>query len=512
MTSLKVRVLAEAGTPFSGSAFPSPLYRIPALTQTKSGRIIAAFDVRSDWRDLPAEFDIALRVSDDLGHTWSEPRALHSHSKGFGVGDASLLTDPFTGRVFCWHVGSHGESFFSAKAGGPGLELWLSYSDDEGETWTHRDLSELRPENVGGMFTSSGNGSVGADGTLYQPFVCRLDEESYACIAASRDHGETWVLGELVGPDCDENKVIEVGNTGVGAKGSGVCSAGVQLGEGTGRKTLLMLARARPCARLARSMDAGRTFTEALAAPALVDPSCNGGIARLGNLLVVSLPDHPSERSALSLRISDDGGVTWSEAILVDPGAAAYSDLIALADGSLALAWETDDYQRILFARIEAEELGIEAGTGSSEDEGAQRGDEDAWCGDEGVRGGDEDARDGGTGAEIRNEGVQGGAEGALGSGEGRQSAGAQGGCGGVQSGNEGSRGEDVTPRRASAYGSSTFSVSSEAKASAHSGVACDAKVLSFSMKRASLQARGVPGAFAKPPVITGESVSFLQK
>ncbi|ENO17453.1 neuramidase [Schaalia cardiffensis F0333] len=524
MTSLKVRVLAEAGTPFPGSAFPSPLYRIPALTQTKSGRIIAAFDVRSDWRDLPAEFDIALRVSDDLGHTWSEPRALHSHSEGFGVGDASLLTDPLTGRVFCWHVGSHGESFFSAKVGGPGLELWLSYSDDEGETWTHRDLSELRPENVGGMFTSSGNGAIGADGTLYQPFVCRVDEESYACIAASRDHGETWVLGELVGPDCDENKVIEVGNTGLGAESSGVSSTGAQLGEGTGSRTLLMLARARPLARLARSTDAGRTFTEAVAAPALVDPSCNGGIARLGNLLVVSLPDHPSERTRLSLRISGDGGVTWSEAILVDPGAAAYSDLIALADGSLALAWETDDYQRILFARIEAEELGIEAGTGSSEDEDAQRGDEDAWLSGEGVRGGDEDARDGGVGAEIRNEGVQGGAEGALGGGEGRQSVGAQSGNvgvrgvgtwdggAGVQSGNEGSRGGDVNPRYVPAHTPPEVSVSSEANALARSGVCCGAKVFAFSMEKASLQPRGVPGAFAKPPVITGESVSFLQK
>ena len=117
----------------------------------------------------------------------------------------------------------------------------------------------------------------------------------------------------------------------------------------------------------------------------------------------------------------------------------------------------------------------------------------------------------------IGNESVQYGGEGVLGSGEGRQSVGVRGGGtwdggAGVQSGNEGFRGEDVTPRRASAYRSSAVSVSSEANASARSGVSCDAKVFSFSMKRASLQARGVPGAFAKPPVITGESVSFLQK
>ena len=46
----------------------------------------------------------------------------------------------------------------------------------------------------------------------------------------------------------------------------------------------------------------------------------------------------------------------------------------------------------------------------------------------------------------------------------------------------------------------------------ARSGVCCGVRVLSFSMERVLLQARGVSGAFAKPPVITGESVSFLQK
>ncbi len=115
------------------------------------------------------------------------------------------------------------------------------------------------------------------------------------------------------------------------------------------------------------------------------------------------------------------------------------------------------------------------------------------------------------------NESVQGGGEGVLGGGEGRQSVGARGEgswdvCRGAQSGNEGSRGEDVNPRYVPADESSTVSVSSEANASARSGVSCGAKVLSFSTEKVSLQPRGVPGAFAKPPVITGESVSFLEK
>ena len=114
---------------------------------------------------------------------------------------------------------------------------------------------------------------------------------------------------------------------------------------------------------------------------------------------------------------------------------------------------------------------------------------------------------------------MQGGGEGVLGGGEGRQSVGAQSGNVGVRGGDVdswcsggGVRGGDVNPRYVPAHTSPEVSVSSEANASARSGVSCDAKVFSFSMKRASLQPRGVSGAFAKPPVITGESVSFLQK
>ncbi len=114
---------------------------------------------------------------------------------------------------------------------------------------------------------------------------------------------------------------------------------------------------------------------------------------------------------------------------------------------------------------------------------------------------------------------MQGGGEGVLGGGEGRQSVGAQSGNVGVRGGDVdswcsggGVRGGDVIPRCVPAHTPPEVSVSSEANASARSGVSCDAKVFSFSMERVSLQPRGVSGAFAKPPVITGESVSFLQK
>ncbi|WP_425308522.1 sialidase family protein [Ammonicoccus fulvus] len=331
-------VLARTGDPFAGAAFAEPCYRIPALTVTTTGRVLVAYDVRRDWRDLPGEFDIALRHSDDHGRTWSEPRTIRRHTAGHGFGDASLLTDPATGRVLCWHVGSTGRSFFDAEAGptGEGLELWLSVSDDDAETWSHRDLTGLKPADVTGMFASSGNGTVLASGRLVQPFVLRRGEEHFAAMAVSDDSGETWSLGEWIGPDCDENKVLGLPD------GSAVFHA-----------------RARPRRRVARSVDGAVSFDPPIPDPALVDPACNGGLALLGDHVVCSLLDDPAERRRLTLRTSADAGETWGQPILADAGAAAYSVVAELADGSLALVWEAGDYAEIVFARISAEELGL---------------------------------------------------------------------------------------------------------------------------------------------------------
>lgn len=332
---MRTCLITRTGNTFPGSAFPKPIFRIPALTVTNSGRILVAYDVREDWRDLPADFDIAIRSCDDQGETWREPWAIRRHEPGHGFGDASLLTDPETGDIFCWYVGSTGHSYFSATADAPGMELWLGVSHDDGETWEHRNLSDLRPAGVAGIFPTSGNGAVLADGTLVQSFVGRIDDQNWAMCAHSTDHGETWQMGAPVGPDCDENKVLGVGNR------------------------VLMHARTRPARRTAWSADRGLNFTSPTPTPGLTDPACNGGLARVGKVLVASMCDDPVDRKRLSLHLSFDDGQNWSDAILVDSGATAYSVVAALDEQTLVLVWEADNYQAIAAATITLKELGV---------------------------------------------------------------------------------------------------------------------------------------------------------
>ena len=354
-----------------GSQFDSPCYRIPALTVTATGRVLAAWDVRADWRDLPGPFDLVLRHSDDHGRSWTPPRPLRLHEASDGLergfGDASLLVTA-TGRVLCFYAGSTGASFFSAGIDGPELECWLAASDDDGLTWTHR-LLDLRPDGVGGMFAASGNGVRLSSGRLLQPFVLRrpvgspvtehlLDAgQHFAAIARSDDDGATWALGEWIGPDCDENKIVEVPSD---AQGDGDVATLVEARRPDWttrpagrprRQDVLLHARAQPRRRWARSRDGGVSFSAPVPHPDLVDPGCNGGLCRWGNLLVASSLDDPADRrnSSCAPRPTPTHVVRAGRA---GRRRAGYSVVQPLADGSLGVLYEAGDYDAIVFRRV----------------------------------------------------------------------------------------------------------------------------------------------------------------
>jgi sialidase-1 len=64
------------------------------------------------------------------------------------------------------------------------------------------------------------------------------------------------------------------------------------------------------------------------------------------------------ERENISIRISADGGQTWSEPRLVESGPGAYSDLVELPGRAVGVLFENGalwPYSRITFTRVEIE-------------------------------------------------------------------------------------------------------------------------------------------------------------
>lgn len=322
-------------------------YRIPALLQSRKGVLLAVADARHDSpRDLPARISLVIRRSLDGGRTWSEAQTLRAVSEG-GVGDASLLLDRNTGRVWCFHnYGPPGIGFLEAKPGastGPQtLQVHAMYSDDDGETWSHPvDLTpQIKDPAWQALFATSGTHFQTSRGRYLIPIVVRDAGGAVASHNAySDDSGRTWKIGPGIGRDTNESKAVELADGTV-----------LQNMRNMGGKTTRSVAR---------SHDGGVTFDPGVQDNALIYPSCNAGFARYHrgrhDLLVFTNPAAAKRRN-LTVKLSLDGGLTWPKARTLHPGPAAYSTVIPLRDGTFGVLYERGEKESteyITFARFD---------------------------------------------------------------------------------------------------------------------------------------------------------------
>lgn len=94
-----------------------PQYRIPALAVTTDGTLIAAYDARPSMHDLPSHIAIAVRRSTDGGKTWGPQRIIREAPAPAGFGDASLLVDQRTGRIFLFYAAAVNEGYVGSHTG-----------------------------------------------------------------------------------------------------------------------------------------------------------------------------------------------------------------------------------------------------------------------------------------------------------------------------------------------------------------------------------------------------------
>lgn len=345
---------SRVGSDLEHSGDGYPVFRIPALAVTRRGTLIAAYDGRPTMADLPSHVVVLVRRSTDGGRTWQARQVVRSDTAPLGFGDPSALVDRVTGRVFLFYAASGRQGFLGSATGSDStdpnvLQADCSWSDDDGLTWHHRRLTyAIKNAAWGGLFAASGAGIQlfhgPHAGRLVQQYVVRFHGENYGASAWSDDHGNTWRMGALVGPGIDENKSVELAD---------------------GR--LLLNSRARGYRRVATSMDGGATWTDLHDERQLVDPANNGSIVRFNPRAPASNPQShwllfsntadPTERVNLTVKLSCDDGATWTRKIQLEPGAAAYSTLAVLPDGSIGLLYERGNYEYITFRRFTMSEF-----------------------------------------------------------------------------------------------------------------------------------------------------------
>jgi sialidase-1 len=198
-------------------------YRIPGLTTTGKGTLIAVYDIRYKHSgDLPANIDVGMSRSTDGGKTWSPMKIIMdmgAPQENNGVGDPAVLFDPVTNKIWVAALWSKGNRSIAGSM--PGLspdttgQLVLVSSDDDGITWTApvSITNQVKDPAWHLYFNGPGSGIAMQNGTLV--FASQYWDESrkpgipHAAIIYSTDHGATWHSGKGAKSNTTESQVVE---------------------------------------------------------------------------------------------------------------------------------------------------------------------------------------------------------------------------------------------------------------------------------------------------------------
>jgi sialidase-1 len=326
-------------------------FRIPAIVRTPSGALLAFAEARRHSCGDFGDVRIVLRRSRDEGKSWS-PLQTVAENGALQAGNPAPVVDTMDRRyrhgrilmVFCT-----GDAPEAAVMKGEGTRrIWYRASVDDGATWGDAvEITEsVKPASWRGYATTPGH----ALQLMQGPHAGRIlvaanhtegpsQPQGHAYAAHdlySDDHGATWHVSDAVAwPGSNESTAAE--------------SPG---------GTVVMNSRDQSKATRARiisiSSDGGQRWDPVFVAKELPDPVCEGSMVsyrdRRDSVLIFSNAGSKTERRDLTVSVSRDGGRTWPKRTLIEPGPAAYSDIVLMKASHLGLLWERGNDGGIFFA------------------------------------------------------------------------------------------------------------------------------------------------------------------
>jgi sialidase-1 len=324
-------------------------YRIPALTVTAKGTLLAFCEGRKKSTSDTGDIDLILRRSTDGGKTWSPQRAIWDDGPNT-CGNPCPVLDPDTGTMWLlltWNRGDDREDRIIARTSKDTRRVFVSKSSDDGETWSPpRDItSEAKRPEWTWYATGPGNGIGLARGAKKGRLVVPCDhvegeKKGFSHILYSDDRGATWKLG------------------GSAREGTNECAV-AELADGRLLLNMRNYDRSQTHRAVCSSPDGGETWTETSHDPALLEPICQASLVRAswpegaspGRLLFSNPASRKRER--MTVRESADEGRTWPAGKVLHAGPAAYSSLAVLPDGTVGCLYEAGEakpYERIVLA------------------------------------------------------------------------------------------------------------------------------------------------------------------
>lgn len=350
-------------------------YRIPGLTTTNDGSLLAIYDVRREsGRDLQGHMDIGVSRSIDGGTSW-EPMRIALDMKEWGglpekfngVSDANILVDRNTGDIYIAGLWMHGvinpEGIWEEgltevsrlwnhqwrnRGSQPGFgvketsQFLITKSTDDGKTWGEPvNLTQMCKKKEWWLWAPApGHGITLTDGTLVFPTQGR-DENGmpFSNITYSKDGGKTWKTSNAAYDNTTESMAVELSDGSVMLNMRNNRNR-KEKGEKNGRA-------------IATTTDLGETWTEhPTSCNALIECVCMASIHKHnykdndGNpksALFFSNPNSKYTRHKQTIKVSFDDGNTWPEKywIELDEGkSAGYSCLTSVDENTIGIIYE----------------------------------------------------------------------------------------------------------------------------------------------------------------------------
>ena len=334
----------------------SDSYRIPALSRTVSGDLIAAYDVRwTSFFDLQSDIDIGCQVSKDGGRTWSKMKVAMDLGEYGGLpkdqngcGDPCILVDERAGDIFIFAIWGHGFDgrtiIINSKDGLDPIDVGqmvVVRSRDGGKTWSPpvNLTPQLKDPASATFFSGPGRGITMLDGTLVVPVqVWDKDKVPSGGIMYSKDGGETWKVSNMAVDHACEDQVAEIR--------PGVLMLNLR-NHGTDDRHRKVFV----------TEDLGETWTEHVSNNLLQEPVCQASLLKAGDLLLFSNPDSRTQRNMMTIRCSEDQGNTWPHSLLLDeePGW-GYSCMAMIDEHTVGILYEGSTAQ-IVFQAVKLKDL-----------------------------------------------------------------------------------------------------------------------------------------------------------
>ncbi|HUS01849.1 MAG TPA: exo-alpha-sialidase [Chitinophagaceae bacterium] len=320
-------------------------YRIPGITTTDKGTLIAVYDIRyNNSKDLPENIDVGMSRSVDGGETWQPMKVIMDMGaphENNGIGDPSILFDPVTKKIWVAALWSKGNRSIAGSE--PGLspdttgQFVLVSSRDDGLSWSvpYNITTQVKDPAWHLYFQGPGSGIAMQNGTLV--FPSQYWDESrkpglpHSSIIYSSDHGNSWKSGIGAKSNTTESNVVETQ--------PGSLMLNMRDNRGKFRS-------------VAVTNDMGKTWKEhATSQGALPDPVCMGSLIKarmnvkgiMKDVLFFSNPNTSSGRYNITIKASLDLGETWESVnqLLVDERRCyGYSTLTKVDDNTIGILYE----------------------------------------------------------------------------------------------------------------------------------------------------------------------------